>query len=235
MCRLLVFLFLALSQVLFAAESVIIVLGPPGAGKGTFSQHFKEKYSYNHLSAGDLVRREIDKKTAIGLEIADIVKRGENIDPRVMRELILRNVNDCKAHDVPFIIDGYGRTEPELQFLYQLLQDLQLLEKAFVLFLDANDEVCRERMTHRLLCSQCDHIYNTVTAIPLVEGQCDICSNPLKKRINDTQQIIDKKIAEYRGSIESAYKKSFELFPYVRFETSGDIESCLRYYDQLVK
>lgn len=228
-------LFLSISHVAFALEPVIIALGAPGSGKGTFSQYFKENHDYNHFSAGDLVRTEIEKKTAIGLQIADIVKRGEYIDTKIMRELIVQNIHECKAAGKPFIIDGFGRTTEDIEFLYELLSNLDLLSQTIVIFLDADDAICKERMSHRLLCSHCDRIYNSLTVLPIVEGECDRCFHQLKKRMNDTPEIIEKKISDYRKTVESHYRRSFDFFPYIVVQTNDDIESCLASYTVLAR
>lgn len=233
MNRRLLFIFILLINTAFALEPVIIVLGTPGSGKGTFSQFLKENYQYNHLSAGDIVRREIDKKTLIGLQIADIVKRGEYINTQIMQSLITQNIYDCHRKNAPFIIDGFGRTNQEIKFLYDLLVQFNLLSNAFVIFLDADDAICKERMSNRIICSQCEHIYNVATAAPIIEEKCNICSGNLVKRINDTPEIIEKKIREYRDRVEFNYKKALALFPHLFYSTECSIDNCMQLYQSL--
>lgn len=212
---------------------VIVVLGPPGSGKGTFSQFLKQNYKYAHLSAGDIVRREIENKTPIGLQIANIVEKGRYIDTQVMRELLTHKVYEAKNDNVSFIIDGFGRTDEEIQFLYNLLLQLNFISKTFVLFFDTNDALCEERMSNRIVCSQCEHIYNMSTAVPVIKGICDICSGRIKQRINDTPEIIKKKVHEYREKIEPNYKKSLLFFPYLFYCTDSDLDICMQFYKKL--
>lgn len=234
--KLLIFIFFHLGSVdiVWGVDPiVIVVLGPPGSGKGTFSQFLKQNYKYAHLSAGDIVRREIENKTPIGLQIANIVEKGRYIDTQVMRELLTHKVYESKNDNVSFIIDGFGRTDEEIQFLYNLLLQLNLISKTFVLFFDTNDALCEERMSNRIVCSRCEHIYNTSTAIPVIKGICDICSGRLKQRINDTPEIIKKKVHDYREKIEPNYKKSLLFFPYLFYCTDSGLDICMQFYKKL--
>lgn len=230
------FLFLILlffSPSLFSFDATILVFGPPGSGKGTFSQYLKENYRYNHISAGDLVRQEIDKKTAIGRSIEERVKRGEFIDSSIMHELIRCKVLEYKDAGRPFIIDGFGRTQEDMQFLYTLLTSLDLLNNTFVLFLESPDEVCKERIMHRSLCSQCGHVYNTITSPPCLAERCDRCSGRLKQRLNDTPLVIEKRLKEYRTFTEGNYRKGLLFFPSLFYRTDKHLEELETWYANL--
>jgi adenylate kinase len=228
------FLFLLFSlQYLSSLEPTILLFGAPGSGKGTFSQYLKENYNYNHISAGDLIRNEIDKNTDIGRPLADIVRRGENVDPKIVQKLIRINVLECKKQGKPFIIDGFGRTDADMTFLHKLLVSMNLDKSSFILFFDAEDEVCKERISHRLLCSDCGHVYNELFNPPLTEGTCDLCSGCLKIRLNDTKEVIEKRILGYRQTVEKSYRKGFSLFPHILYNTSKPMNECLEFYSTL--
>lgn len=114
---------------LLAIEPILVVYGPPGSGKGTFSQYLKEHYGYNHVSSGDLLRDEIDHKTVIGKEIEEVVKRGDFVRQEIIHDLMRTKVLNFLAEDRPFIIDGFARSEESLVFLENLFQELNLSDQ----------------------------------------------------------------------------------------------------------
>ncbi|MBM3191094.1 MAG: nucleoside monophosphate kinase [Chlamydiae bacterium] len=227
-------LFLAWAACAVAFEPVVIVLGPPGSGKGNFSQFFKENSHYTHLSAGDLLRKEIADKTPLGLEIEEVVKRGERVQPKIMQGLMEQHITALQDN-VPLIIDGFGVQKPDIPFLHDLLSKLGLLDRAFVLFFDASDGVCKQRISGRFVCGQCDKIYNSATQPPKVEGCCDICSGALLQRSTDTPEVIEKRMVLYRQEIEPNYKQAMSYFPFVVYHTDVALEHCMEFYRTLAK
>lgn len=210
---------------------VILVFGPPGAGKGTFSQYAKGK-GYGHISAGDVIRDEIVKKTPIGLEIEEIVKRGEYIDPVLMFQLIKNRAEEFIQNAQAFIIDGYGRTTSDAARLRQFLHEIKAVGR--VVFLDAPDATCRERIVHRLICPSCNEIYNC--SMGLNESSvCPFCHETcLQKRLNDTPEVTDKRLKQYRELVYPCYQSFLVDLPYVLYNTDRDLKSCLCYYDSLL-
>ncbi len=231
MKKYLVFLFVAAASLLSALEPVIILLGPPGAGKGTFSQHLCDNHYYHHVSAGDLVRREIDQQTPIGIEIAEVVRKGNYIQKSIMYDLIGKEIHILAEQGGPFIIDGFARSEEDLAFLCQLLDTLNLRVRALAIFLEADNAQCMERIAQRMVCPVCNHVYNKKSAIPLVSGICNACQSPLKFRINDTPEVIEKRIREYRSDVEPfLYTQVTRCFPHISFSTAEPLPLCLDKY-----
>ncbi len=218
---------------LCALEPVVVVLGPPGSGKGYAAQFFRENHGYTHLSAGDILRHEIDRRTPIGIQIEEIVSRGERVDAGLMQSLMTKHVCRVQREGKPFIIDGFGGGEQDIAFLHDLLLDLGLIEKTFVLFLDAKDETCKDRMRGRLVCSECEYIYNLETQPPHADGQCDFCSASLIRRSTDTPQVIENRMILYRERVEPNYVKAFAFFPTLFFRTDGNLDGCTRFYQEL--
>lgn len=226
---------LLISNFLISLEPVIVLIGPPGCGKGTFSQYLKENYAFDHVSAGDIVREEVDKKSAIGLEIADIVKRGNYIDSKIMHALMAAKICEIQQSGKPFIIDGFIRNEEDITFLCEQLADADLAANTLILYFNAPDETCKQRIMHRIVCPQCKHVYNTLTCPPKSEGFCDICSSELRLRVNDMPGAIEKRIYSYRNHIESKYKLLLSLFPYIYYDTNNSLEKCFSDYSLLVE
>lgn len=227
--------FLCLTYTACALEPVIIVLGPPGAGKGSLSQFFKEHYQYQHLGAGDLVRQEVGRNTEIGQIIAETVKRGERIDPKIMRSLLLRALEVFQASGSPFLIDGFGGDQGDMEFLYGVLSQYGLLCRTFVIFLDARDETCKERMAERLLCSRCGQVYGAGETRPQEEGSCDLCKGELIKRNNDTPEVIDRRIQLYRKSVEPNYLQAVNFFPTIFHQTDGRVDTACAFYESVAR
>jgi len=227
--------FFLLSSPIFAFQACILVFGPPGCGKGTFSQFLKTNHHYNHISAGDLVRNEIVQKTSIGLQIEEIVKQGKFIDSEIMHSLIRSKVHELCRYNKSFIIDGFGHTQEDLQFLHELLDSLNLINKTFILFLDSPNEVCEQRILSRQVCPQCGHVYNIQSVRPQINKQCDLCSAPLKQRLNDTKQVIKKRIKDYRSKTEATYKKACDFFPVLFYQTNKNIQENTQWYSFLAE
>lgn len=220
---------------LFALDPLIILVGPPGSGKGAFSQYLEGNYGYNHISIGDILRREIDMQTELGCEIEEIVRRGDYIDPQIINVLLAKNVVKYQAEEKPFILDGFGQNKGDVERMQKLLEETGLIPRTFVMYLETSDAVCQERIANRLVCSGCGHVYNKVTAKPTVAGICDGCGMALKARTGDTPEVILKRLIHYRDCVEKYNKAAAFLFPSIIYESDGSFEECALFYDNLAK
>lgn len=222
--------FTLLCHSLFSLEPIILLFGPPGSGKGTFGE-FAVQRGYNHISAGDLVRDEINRASEIGNKIRDIVARGDYIDPELMFQILSQRVLALLSENKPLIIDGYGRDSNALEQLVLFLKQEELASKTFVILFDVDDAVCKERIQGRLICSSCHHIANS--ADHCYAGQeCPSChSDILAIRINDTADVIEKRLQQYREKIEPVYRSSERFFPFIVLNPCLDREESYRFYD----
>ncbi len=227
-------LLLLLSSSLYALEPVIIVVGPPGAGKGTFAD-FAKSFGYNHLSAGDLIRDEVKNQTAFGKEIEELVRRGEYVDPDMLFGLVKQKIIALHEQKRPFIIDGYGRGESDIHMLCQLLIDLGLQDKTFVLWLETDDNTCKERVNSRLVCSDCHFSFSTKLDAEEAGNSCPKCHiGQVEKRFNDSPEAIQKRLVKYHGDIVLNYQKSSRYFPSLHIDTTPDRASSLARYRRLL-
>lgn len=157
----------------------IIFIAPPAAGKGTQSTMLKEKFNYNHLSTGDMLREAIASGSEFGLMLKNIIDEGKLVSDDIMIDLIKEKLNNLEGK--PFILDGFPRT------LNQAMALESLLDKEYeVIYLDLNEEEAVNRILGRLTCS-CGKSYNlNVEALkPKVDGICDGCGSSLVKRGDD--------------------------------------------------
>ncbi len=166
----------------------IIWLAPPAAGKGTYSSLLKEKYGFNHISAGDALREQVNLKTDIGKKVEEIIMKGEMVDDTLMAELI---ENKLKSIDLskPFMLDGYPRKINQAHDYEHILEKFNLsVDK--VIFINISKETGLKRILGRLNCPKCKKSYNKylVDTMPKIEGICDDCNVELTKRTDDTEE-----------------------------------------------
>lgn len=224
-------IFLVLTNCLVAFEPVIILSGPPGSGKGTFSQYLKEEYNYNHISAGDLIRSEILEQTPLGLEIEEIVKRGDYISAETMHTLISSKITKLSASGKPLIIDGFVRNHEDAVFLDQFLSELGLVDRTIEIILESNDGLCRERIANRRICPECSHVYNT--QVDSIADGCYLCHIPLIRRMNDSPNFVVKRLRDYRQKIEGNQMYKIKNYPYLIFASDIPLKKCLENYSRL--
>jgi len=186
----------------------IIFIAPPAAGKGTFSTLLKEKYGFTHISAGELLRSEMNSNTEIGKKITEIVNNGLMIDDNLMKELIKSKLNTIDLN-IPFMLDGYPRKLNQAEDYEEILSNLGL-EVDKVLFINIDKETGLKRILGRLTCPVCKKNYNKLTgyAIPQEENLCDDCKVELISRKDDTKESYEKRYNTYMTET----KKVIEYF-----------------------
>lgn len=157
----------------------IIFIAPPAAGKGTQSTMLKDKFNYNHLSTGDMLREAIASGSELGLKVKNIIDRGELVSDDIMIDLINNKLSSESGK--PFILDGFPRTLNQAISLDKMLDDNYI-----VIYLDLSEEEATNRIVYRLTC-KCGKSYNLKTAglMPKVDGICDVCGSELIKRDDD--------------------------------------------------
>ena len=223
------FTLLLISQI-FCVETLILI-GSPGAGKGTFAQVAKE-HGYAHISAGDLIRDEIRQKTPLGLSIEETVKEGKYIDPAIMFQLLKAKIVHYTSLNMPLIVDGYGRTTEDAKLLKDLLKDLKA--DTHVLLLETEKNTCAERMMHRLVCQDCDFVSNDLFGIN-ENDTCPKCfDGKMQKRINDEKAVIEKRINQYHESVKPNYIEFLQEYPSDVCSCDTDIDSLLENHQQLI-
>ena len=172
----------------------LILLGPPGAGKGTQSQFIANKFNLYQLSTGDLLRNEIKKKTEIGKKIEEIIAHGDFVVDEVVNKL-LEQIICNPSYRNRIIFDGYPRNIKQAKNLEFLLNsNNQSLN--FILFLKVSREVIEKRILERLICEKCKKIFNKLTDKEEIDKHvCGI--NYLKKRDDDNLETIITRYEEY--------------------------------------
>lgn len=178
----------------------LILLGPPGAGKGTQAARIAEAYAIPHISTGDILRANVRAGTELGAE----AKRYMDAGDLVPDELIMRMVGDrLREPDAAagFLFDGFPRTVPQAEALEHLLVEHEAPLDAVLRLSVPRDEVIA-RLTGRRTCSRCGRIFHLRYDPPEVEGRCDECGGELVQRDDDTEEVAHNRLDVYAAQTE---------------------------------
>ena len=186
----------------------LLIVGAPGAGKGTMSELLIKNYGITHISTGDILRQAIKDQTPVGKLAADFINKGELVPDNVIHDLIVDRLSQDDIKN-GFLFDGYPRTEAQAIDLTDILNKLDKKIDA-VINLDIEDEELIKRITGRRLCPNCGEIYNIYYKAPLIEGICDNCSSALTQRKDDNVESLKERLNEYHKKTQPViehYKK----------------------------
>lgn len=183
----------------------IILLGPPGAGKGTQARRLEEGRGLVQLSTGDMLRAAKTSGTEMGKKVAEVMDKGQLVTDEIVIGLIREKLETSDA--AGFIFDGFPRTLPQADALGVLMSGLGKKIDA-VIEMRVDDEVLVERITGRYTCGNCGEVYHDQTKPTKVEGVCDVCgSHDLRRRADDNEDSLKTRLLEY-------YKKTSPLIGY---------------------
>ena len=175
---------------------ILILLGPPGAGKGTQAEAIKSKLGVPKLSTGDMLRETADSGTDLGNELKSIMAAGQLVSDDIMVQMIRQRVKeaDCAKG---FILDGFPRTPAQAGALNQLFQR-EGLKLDMVLELKVDEEALVERISGRFACAGCGEGYHDTFKKPAIEGKCDKCdSTEFSRRSDDNAETVAKRLEAY--------------------------------------
>ena len=172
----------------------LIMLGAPGAGKGTQAEILSEKLSIPAISTGAIIREAIEKKTPFGIKAKTYIDKGQLLPDEAVIEIIMHRIKepDCLGG---YILDGFPRTLSQAKAL-----DDYGIEIDTALSLEVDDDVIVERLSGRRECSHCRTPYHIVSNPPKVEGICDKCSSKLISREDDVPEIIASRLKVYHAA-----------------------------------
>lgn len=176
----------------------IILLGPPGAGKGTQAGYLVEKFGMVQLSTGDMLRETRKADTPLGRQVADVMDSGALVSDEIVSAMIDAKLASLPA-DTGVIFDGYPRTEAQALSLDGLLSTRgRTLDHVIELAVD--EDALVSRIVGRFTCSNCGAGYHDVFKLPASEGVCDKCgSTEFKRRADDNEETVRTRMGEYRG------------------------------------
>jgi adenylate kinase len=184
---------------------VVILLGPPGAGKGTQASRLASALKLPHISTGDLFRENRDQDTPLGQRAKEFMDRGQLVPDELVLEMLFDRIGrkDCAGG---YLLDGFPRTLTQAQALEgRLPKDAHVQ----VVNLVVEDATLFSRITGRRVCRGCKHIHHVEAAPPKVAGRCDRCGGELEQRPDDTEAVLRERLAVYRRQtrpLEDTYR-----------------------------
>ena len=179
----------------------IVLLGPPGVGKGTLADHLKQKYHLAHISTGDMLREETKKGSVLGLEIKSLMEKGALVSDELVTKLVEQKVEHGLDLNKGFMFDGFPRTVSQAQDLDTILERVKA-PLDFVLSLEADLDVLLKRLTGRRLCRKCGALYHVIYKPPLAAGICDVCGGELYQSADDNAKTIASRMQVYQQSTQ---------------------------------
>ena len=186
----------------------IIMLGAPGAGKGSQASRISAMYKLPPISTGDIFRANLKEETELGKKAKHYMDRGELVPDDITIAMLLERIHkeDCKNG---YILDGFPRTIPQAEALKEALEKSK--EKIdLALDVEVPDELIVKRMAGRRSCPNCGAIYHVLTLPPKIEGTCDRCGGKLVQREDDNEETVKKRLQVYHDATEPLihyYKK----------------------------
>jgi adenylate kinase len=179
----------------------IILLGAPGAGKGTTAERIRDLCGYEHVSTGDMLRRAVKKGTAVGREAESYMKQGELVPDDVIIRLVEERMDE-EGGEGAYMFDGFPRTDAQADLLEKSLAS-RGGRLTHVFLLDAPRDILIARLTGRRACRQCGKNYHIVNLTPERDGRCDDCGGELFQRPDDKEDTIVNRLDVYREQTES--------------------------------
>src|SRR6056297_392441 len=173
----------------------LILLGPPGAGKGTQAEGIKKEFNIPHISTGDIFRENIKNNTELGKKAQEYMNKGLLVPDELVVDLVKDRLSkeDCKKG---FLLDGFPRTIEQAKALDKVLDKInQKLDRAININVD--EEILVERIVGRRICKDCKATYHVKFNPPKVEGTCDKCGGELYQRDDDKEETVEKRIKVY--------------------------------------
>jgi adenylate kinase len=179
----------------------LVLLGPPGAGKGTQAKRLVDERALIQLSTGDMLRAAVAAGTELGRRAGDIMERGELVPDDIVTGLIAERM-DADKGGAGFILDGFPRTIAQAEALDRLLEERgKTVDRVVVL--DVDDDALVQRITGRFTCATCGEGYHDLYKMPKVEGVCDRCGGTkFTRRKDDTEEVVRSRLKAYHAQTE---------------------------------
>ena len=204
------------------AELNLILMGPPGAGKGTQAERLVDDFDLPYYATGDILRAAVSDATELGRQAQEYMDRGELVPDELICDVMMERIDTPEAED-GFILDGFPRTVPQADVLDEAL-DRRGRSLTAALFIDAPAEEIIRRLSGRRICVQNQHVYHVAFDPPKTPGVCDQDGSRLVQRDDDKPETIEKRLAVYRDQTAPLIERYEEQGLLRRFDGSRSPE-----------
>lgn len=174
---------------------ILVLIGAPGSGKGTQAKQIVDKYGYEHVSTGDMLREEISQKSLLGLEAKKAIDAGQLVSDEIVIGMMKTKLQTIKSNGC--VLDGFPRTLAQAEKLSKMLIEEYNKDIDKVIYINVSLNAVIDRMAGRLTCSVCGASYHKIYNMPLVEGVCDLDGSKLYVREDDVAEVVHKRFDTY--------------------------------------
>ena len=204
----------------------IILLGPPGAGKGTQAKGLAGRLSLTHISTGDLLRQNVAKGTGLGKEAKAYMDKGALVPDALVNQMLKRRFEEADIKK-GFILDGYPRNFNQAAELDSILKSRDSAID-LVIYLETSEKVIIQRLTGRLVCKVCGANFHIANMPPKVKGVCDSCGGKLYQRTDDNEQTVRNRLEVYKNEVASLIDYYQTQGKLKRVDSDGESEAVLQ-------
>ncbi|MFI5174122.1 MAG: adenylate kinase [Terriglobia bacterium] len=212
---------------------VIILLGAPGAGKGTQAKALVERYGIPQISTGDMLREAVKNKTPLGLAAEPIMKSGGYVNDDIINGLVEERTSQADCGN-GFVLDGYPRTVEQAKALNQLLKTQQR-PMPIVVNLEVMPEGVIRRISGRRTCKQCGRIYNIYFSPSKRDPFCDVCGGELISRADDDEAVVRERLRQYEKQTQPLIQYYDKLGQLERLDGDASLEAVTQRLMQILE
>ena len=209
----------------------ILLIGPPGVGKGTQASFVVGKYNLNYITTGNLLRREASLQTELGKKISNVISKGELVSNDIVEVLLENELTDVSKG---ILFDGYPRNIDQVFALNKILSKINK-KLDIVVNMSLDDEVLIKRISGRYVCSQCGAVYNKYFVNPQNNGICDHCNgNDFITRSDDSENVIKKRLAIFHNENDAIVNYYRGLGVLIDIDCKGSVNEISQEFSKVI-
>jgi len=211
----------------------LVLLGPPGAGKGTQAKFLVKEFGIPQISTGDMLRAKRKEDSPLGRQLKSIMDSGKLVSDEIVIEIVKERLQESDCSN-GFILDGFPRTVAQGDALFGVMDDLKVNLDA-VIYVDVPEVELVKRLSGRRVCKKCGDEYHVVFKLPKVDGVCDKCGGELYQRDDDKEDVVKNRLKVYQESTSPLIEYYTNKKLLKRIEGVGNIEDIFSRIKEALK